>query len=60
MPLEKFLGKSAACFKAADAYQDLIIDFDYFDEDEEDEEEDDELVSSFAADKTKRKTKRRL
>jgi hypothetical protein len=44
--------------KAVDAYQDLIIDFDYFDEDEEDEEEDDELVSPFAAVKTKPKTKK--
>jgi hypothetical protein len=43
--------------KAVDAYQDYIIDFDYFDEDEE-EEEDEELVSPFAADKTKPKTKK--
>jgi hypothetical protein len=44
--------------EAVDAYQDFIIDFDYFDEDEEEEEEDDELVSPFDADKTKPKTKK--
>jgi hypothetical protein len=41
---------------SADTYQDLILDVDFFDEDEEEEE--DELISPFDAEKTTKKSKK--